>query len=219
MGMRPHWNDPDLVEPGSPFSTLSVVLVAGGSVSFRRELLSSLATSADMDAISRQSQHQQLPDSQYSLGASTLARRCLLRTPVLDNGREDTSRSRRCFHFRISRHYHGHSLGRSDYNALDVKVKSAFSKGVMILAAYTWSSNWDNIWGAYGCQILSTRANNGPQEHLQPSLRICTPTNDIPNRFTVAGSWELPVGRAKPCLDMRTGLVDELLVAGDSTTS
>ena len=38
------------------------------------------------------------------------------------------------------------SDGRSDYNALDVKVQKRFSRGVTLLAAYTWSSNWDNIW-------------------------------------------------------------------------
>jgi hypothetical protein len=103
------------------------------------------------------------------------------------------------------------SLGRSDYNALDVKVQKRFSKGVMILAAYTWSSNWDNIWGAYGSSNTLNSGNNGPQDIYNLSPEYARATNDIPNRFTLAGSWELPVGRGKMFLGSANRLVDEIV--------
>ena len=79
-------------------------------------------------------------------------------------------------------------LGRSDYNALDVKVQKRFSRGVTLLAAYTWSSNWDNIWGAYGSTNSLNGGNNGPQDIYNLSPEYARATNDIPNRFTFAGT-------------------------------
>ncbi|HEY4354129.1 MAG TPA: carboxypeptidase-like regulatory domain-containing protein [Acidobacteriaceae bacterium] len=93
------------------------------------------------------------------------------------------------------------SLGRSDYNALNLKVQKRFSKGMTILAAYTWSSNWDNIWGAYGSSNTLNSGNNGPQDIYNLAPEYARASNDIPNRFTVAGTYELPFGRGKHFLN------------------
>ena len=92
------------------------------------------------------------------------------------------------------------SLGRSDYNALDVKVQKRFSRGMTLLTGYTWSSNWDNIWGAYGSANTLNPGNNGPQDIYNISSEYARATNDIPNRFTAAGTYELPFGRGKQFL-------------------
>ena len=86
------------------------------------------------------------------------------------------------------------------YNSLDLKVQKRFNRGVTLLAAYTWSSNWDNIWGAYGSANSLNTGNNGPQDSYDLSKEYARATNDIPNRFTIAGTLELPFGRGKPFL-------------------
>lgn len=92
------------------------------------------------------------------------------------------------------------SQGQSDYNSLNVKVQKRFNRGLTVLASYTWSSNWDNIWGAYGSSNSLNSGNNGPQDAYNLSPEYARATNDIPNRFSVAGTYELPFGRGKALL-------------------
>ncbi|MDP9038238.1 MAG: TonB-dependent receptor [Acidobacteriota bacterium] len=89
------------------------------------------------------------------------------------------------------------SNGRSDYNALDIKVQKMLSHGLTILTAYTWSSNWDNIWGA-GSTL--NPGNNGPADVYNIKSEYSRAINDIPTRFTIAGTYELPVGRGRQFL-------------------
>jgi hypothetical protein len=86
------------------------------------------------------------------------------------------------------------SDGRSDYNSLDLKVQKRFSRGMTILGAYTWSSNWDNQWGA---SSTLNPGNNGPQDIYNLAPEYSRSINNLPNRFTVAGTYELPFGRGK----------------------
>ena len=105
------------------------------------------------------------------------------------------------------------SNGRSDYNALDIKVQKRFGKGLTLLAGYTWSSNWDNIWGAYGSSNTLNPGNNGPQDIYNISPEYARATNDIPNRFTISGTYELPFGHGKALLS-GSGHLMNLLVGG-----
>lgn len=102
------------------------------------------------------------------------------------------------------------SVGRSDYNALDIKVQKRFAKGLTLLTAYTWSSNWDNQWGA---SSTLNSGNNGPQDIYDLSKEYSRAINDIPNRFTLSGTYELPFGRGKQFLSGVNTWVD-LLVGG-----
>ena len=90
--------------------------------------------------------------------------------------------------------------GRSDYNALDVKVQESFKQGLTLLAAYTWSSNWDNIWGSISSSNTLNPGNNGPQDIYNLSKEYARATNDIPNRFTISATYELPFGHGKAFL-------------------
>ena len=157
----------------------------------------------------------QLPDSQYSKGAAALGTASAFAYSGLGQWKTGTQPLyQTLFSFP---QYQGitmaQSSGRSDYNALDVKVQKRFSQGVTLLAAYTWSSNWDNIWGAYGSSNSLNSGNNGPQDIYDLSKEYARATNDIPNRFTLAGSWELPFGRGKKFLGGANRLVD-LAVGG-----
>ncbi len=100
------------------------------------------------------------------------------------------------------------SIGRSDYNALDVKVQKRMSRGFTVLMGYTWSSNWDNIWGAYGSSNTLNSGNNGPQDIYNISSEYARATNDIPNRFTTSATYELPFGRGRQYFSSANKFVD-----------
>jgi hypothetical protein len=93
------------------------------------------------------------------------------------------------------------SNGHSLYNALDVKLQKRFSHGLTALLAYTWSSNWDNLYGSpvSGLNTLNPNA-AAPQDNSNPNGEYARATNDIPNRFSAAVTYELPVGHGKAIL-------------------
>ena len=102
------------------------------------------------------------------------------------------------------------SVGKNRYNSLIVKLQKRFSKGLTILSGYTWSSNWDNSWGA--SDTLNT-VGSGPQDFYNINAEFSRAVNDIPNRFTASGSYELPFGRGKQFLDGANRWVD-MMVGG-----
>jgi hypothetical protein len=77
-----------------------------------------------------------------------------------------------------------------------------------LLAAYTWSSNWDSIWGAYGSSNSLNSGNNGPQDIYNLTKEYARASNNIPNRFTLSGTYELPFGHGKMFLGGANRLID-----------
>jgi hypothetical protein len=101
------------------------------------------------------------------------------------------------------------SVGHSLYNALDVKLQKRFSRGLSAVLAYTWSSNWDNLYGSpvSGLETLNPNA-AAPQDSENPKGEYSRAVNDIPNRFSGAVTYELPVGRGKRFLGNANRTVD-----------
>ncbi len=97
--------------------------------------------------------------------------------------------------------------GFSRYNALAVKVQKRVTNGLTVLTTYTWSANWDNLWGA-GSQVYSTY---GPQDAFNPNAERSRALNNVPNRFTAAFSYDLPFGRGKMFLGRSAWYVNELV--------
>jgi hypothetical protein len=86
------------------------------------------------------------------------------------------------------------SNGDSRYNALDIKAQKQMSRGLSVLATYTWSSNWDNLYGSTSSLNSST---NGMQDNYDIAKEYARSINDMPNRFTAAISYELPFGHGQ----------------------
>ena len=84
------------------------------------------------------------------------------------------------------------SNGASRYNAMDLKIQKRLSKGLSILATYTWSSNWDNLYGSTSSLNSSTA---GMQDNYNLGGEWARAINDMPNRVTAAATYVLPVGR------------------------
>jgi hypothetical protein len=103
--------------------------------------------------------------------------------------------------------YEIESTGYSNYNSLVVKGEKRMTKGLTVLATYTWSANWDNIWST-GSQIYSTY---GPQDAYNPKKEYARSLNSIPNRYTLTASYDLPFGRGQKFLGNTNKIVDEIV--------
>lgn len=86
----------------------------------------------------------------------------------------------------------------SSYNSIAARVERRFSNGLSFLSTYTWSRNFD---GSYETSSPSGGSNPGPQNIYDLKSEWGRSFIDVPNRFTLAGSYVLPVGRGKRFLN------------------
>jgi hypothetical protein len=82
----------------------------------------------------------------------------------------------------------------SSYNSLAARIERRFSNGVTFLSTYTFSRNLD---GSYETSSPSGGSNSGPQNIYNLKSEWGRSFIDVPNRFTLAGSYVLPVGTGK----------------------
>jgi len=80
----------------------------------------------------------------------------------------------------------------SSYNSIAARVERRFSSGLTFLSTYTWSRNFD---GSYETSSPSGNSNVGPQNIYNLKSEYGRSFIDVPNRFTLAGSYLLPFGR------------------------
>lgn len=86
------------------------------------------------------------------------------------------------------------------YYSSYVRVQRRFANRLTLLASYTWSRSMDNVIGvslAGASQIASV---SGAQNAYNLNGEWSLSTQDIPNRFSTALTYELPFGRGKPFL-------------------
>jgi hypothetical protein len=100
------------------------------------------------------------------------------------------------------------SNGVTDFNALNVKVQKLFSHGLTVLGAFTWASNWDNLWGASSTLNPLISNNNGAQDFYNTSTEYARSINNIPKRTTLALTYELPFGRGRQFMSGANRWVD-----------
>lgn len=101
------------------------------------------------------------------------------------------------------------SPSQSLYNSLIIKVQKRFTNGLSLLTAYTWASNWDSIFSQ--SDSLNT-GNSGPQDAYNIKGEYARSINDMPNRFSLASTYELPFGHNKKFLNSSRWL--DLAVGG-----
>jgi hypothetical protein len=84
--------------------------------------------------------------------------------------------------------------GKSDYNALQVKVEYRPGTGLMLLNAFTWSKAKDN-----GAGSLENNNGNlpGPQDFYNMAADYATSGYDQPWNNTTSFVWDLPFGRGR----------------------
>lgn len=160
----------------------------------------------------------QLTDNYYSLGNSALTNKVPFKyagTGAWSSANQPYNQSLRPFP-QFTSITDSVSVGVSDYNAMDVKVQKRFRQGLTVLTAFTWASNWDNLWGTTSTLNPYYSSNNnstGPQDIYNLSSEYSRSINDIPKRWTMAVTYDLPFGRGKTFLSNANRWVD-LAVGG-----
>ncbi|HEY8562515.1 MAG TPA: carboxypeptidase regulatory-like domain-containing protein [Pyrinomonadaceae bacterium] len=85
-------------------------------------------------------------------------------------------------------------IGKSNYNALQVNLQKRFSDGWSALANYTWSKLLDT--GGVGNGAAFTDPTN-TDDIFNYDEEYSYSTLDVPHRFTLSSSYELPFGRGR----------------------
>jgi hypothetical protein len=86
------------------------------------------------------------------------------------------------------------AIGDSYYNALQVKWDKRFSRGVSLLAHYTWSKMIDNASHASG-NVSWLGGSTNIQNIWDLDSERALSSHDVAHRVVVAGVWQLPFGR------------------------
>ncbi|MGA8594682.1 MAG: carboxypeptidase-like regulatory domain-containing protein [Bryobacteraceae bacterium] len=99
----------------------------------------------------------------------------------------------------------GTAIGNSEYEALQTSLTKRFTNGVSLIAGYTWSKLMsdisDGVWSSAG-SIRSWYCVRC--EHSVSSY-------DVPHRFTLTGTGELPFGKGKMFGSSWNGFVNAIL--------
>ncbi len=89
----------------------------------------------------------------------------------------------------------------SIYYSFFVRAERRFSRGISVLASYTWSRSEDNVTGLNTAGSSNIAAVTGPQNAYNLNGEWSLSTQDVPNRFTMAATYELPFGKGKKFLN------------------
>ena len=99
----------------------------------------------------------------------------------------------------------GMAIGNSEYDALQASYTKRFSKGLSIIAGYTWSKLITNVANGTWAGTASVRSYYRVRCEHSPS------TYDVPHRFTLSAVGELPFGKGKMFGHSWNGVVDAVL--------
>jgi trimeric autotransporter adhesin len=108
--------------------------------------------------------------------------------------------------------------GAARYYSLYLRAQRKFSHGLTLLASYTYSRSLDNVTGLSTAGTSQITSIAGPQNVYNLNGEWALSTQDTPNRFTTAITYELPVGRGKALLKNSNRILD-LLVGGWSANA
>lgn len=89
--------------------------------------------------------------------------------------------------------------GSSNYNAMQTKLEKRFSRGLSILASYTWAHAIDSSPGGI-CSNGASARDCGPDDPTRPQLDRGNSDTDVRHRFTFANVYNLPFGKGQTYL-------------------
>jgi len=148
----------------------------------------------------------QLNPAYYSLGASALSQ--AVPNPLYGNGgvgslaTANITRAQSLLPYPqfTSVSVSNTNTASSIYYSFYVRAERRFSNGLSILTSYTWSRNEDDITGASAAGASNIVQVTGPQNAYNLNGEGSLSTQNIPNRFTMSATYELPFGKGKKYL-------------------
>ena len=84
----------------------------------------------------------------------------------------------------------------SIYNAMQIKLEKRFSKGLALLAHYTWAKMIDDASVTSG-NLTWLGGTTSFQNPLDYKLERALSQNDVPHRFVATADWQVPFGRGR----------------------
>jgi hypothetical protein len=149
----------------------------------------------------------QLDPSYFSLGASTLTQ--AVPNPLYGKGGVGTVGTPTVSRLQLLLPYpqftsvsvSNSNTASSLYYSFYIRAERRFARGIGLLASYTWSRSEDNITGVNTAGSSNIAAVGGPQNAYNPNGEWSLSTQDVPNRFTMSGTYDLPFGKGKRFLN------------------
>jgi hypothetical protein len=83
------------------------------------------------------------------------------------------------------------------YYSFYFRAQRRFANGLSLLASYTWSRSLDNVIGLNLAGTSQITSPTGPQNAYNLNGEWSLSTQDVPNRFSTAITYELPFGKGK----------------------
>jgi hypothetical protein len=99
------------------------------------------------------------------------------------------------------------SAGNSEYDALQTKFQRRFSKGLSVLAAYTWSHALGNASNAN----LGAQNNDSFRWIAHPEWEHGNLDFDVRHRFVASYIWDLPFGRDRALGSNASGVTNQII--------
>ena len=91
--------------------------------------------------------------------------------------------------------------GYAFYYSAYFRAERRLANGLTALASYTWSRTETNVLGVSTAGAAQISTLSGAQNAYNKAAEFGLATQDAPNRFTTAITYELPFGRGKPFLN------------------
>jgi len=101
--------------------------------------------------------------------------------------------------------YFAKSIGRSNYNALQLSYRRRFSSGLSAVVNYTWAKSIDlacsGFFGTEGCNVQNEYDINGSRS---------ISSFNVPHNFVASATYELPIGKGK-MLSTKSRVLDYII--------
>ncbi len=107
--------------------------------------------------------------------------------------------------------------GSGRYYAAYFRVQRRLANGLTLLASYTWSRGNTDVLGVSTAGAAQITSITGAQNSFNKRAEWSLATQDVPNRFTTAVTYELPFGKGRRFLN--SGRLLDLVVGGWSANA
>ncbi|MCW5978277.1 MAG: carboxypeptidase regulatory-like domain-containing protein [Bryobacteraceae bacterium] len=93
--------------------------------------------------------------------------------------------------------FYSRSMGTANYNALEVKMRRRFARGLQMLVSYTWSKSIDAGSSGWFAAEEGPGGSSAAQNYHDPKSNRSVSAYDIPHFLSWYTVWETPFGKGK----------------------
>jgi hypothetical protein len=102
-------------------------------------------------------------------------------------------------------------MGSSSYNSMQIKMEQRFKSGGMIMGSYTWAKLITDTDTLNGFLEDNGGVGSGGQNAYDLKADRSLASFDVPHRFQVSYTYDLPIGHGHRYMAAATGVLDKLI--------